>query len=316
MLSDIRLFFSLIFILLISACSSPQESLLRVGTNQWTGYETLYLARDLDFFNSKYIKLKELPSSTEVIRAFKQGRLDVAALTLDEVLLLAQTEQDLRIFLVMDISNGADKVIVGKDILQLSELKNKTIAMEGSALGAYMLYHLLKAAKLDLSDVKVNSATVDQHLELMINGKSDAVITFDPTASSLTRLGYRELFNSSQIPNKIVDVLVTKQSVIEQQGDNLAALISGQWRALDYLQSNPSDAYRRIVPRLAISVSELDGSYKTLKLPAQLQNQQLFAKNNPVGLHTTLQELAIVLHKVKLIQDIPALDSILTDELI
>lgn len=301
---------------LISACSVEQEPLLRVGTNQWLGYETLYLARDLGFFDAQLIKLKELTSSTETLRAFKQGQLDVAALTLDEVLLLAQTEKDLRVFLVMDVSNGADKVIVRKDIQQLSDLKGKKISVESTALGAYMMYQLLNAAHLNAADIKIDSATVDQHFHRMTRGESDAVITFDPVASALVRLGYTDLFNSSQIPNKIVDVLVTRQSVIEQQGGNLAALIAAQWRALDYMQKDPNDAYQRILPRLGVTVAELAASYKTLKLPGQAENQQLLDKNNILGLHTTIKELATVSVESKLILSVPALDQLLTDSLI
>ena len=33
----------------LTNCSSPVASPLRIGTNLWPGYETLYLARNLDY---------------------------------------------------------------------------------------------------------------------------------------------------------------------------------------------------------------------------------------------------------------------------
>ncbi|MBE0439616.1 MAG: ABC transporter substrate-binding protein [Gammaproteobacteria bacterium] len=312
----ILLFFMMLSLLFISACNPQQQAVLRVGASQWLGYETLYLARALGFFDSNDIKLKELPSATETLRAFKQGRLDAAALTLDEALLLAETVPDLRIFLVMGISNGADKVIVKNDIQQLSDLKGKRISVESTALGAYMLHELLKAAQLTLNDVIIDSATVDQHYDRMTHGISDAVITFEPIASSLLDLGYSTLFDSSQIPNKIIDVLVTKQSVIDQQPHNISALVSAQWQSLAYMQAKPDSAYQKIVPRLNMTTDQLAKSYTTLTLPDKTDNQQLLSYDSTSSLAPTLNELSSVLFEVRLIQTKPLINHLLTDEFV
>ncbi|WP_174783595.1 hypothetical protein [Dolichospermum sp. UHCC 0259] len=45
-------------VIALTNCTSPTASpLLRIGTNLWTGYETLYLARDLGYYDQKPIKL-------------------------------------------------------------------------------------------------------------------------------------------------------------------------------------------------------------------------------------------------------------------
>ena len=85
---------------------------MHIGTNVWPGYEPLYLARELGYFDDQPIHLVEHAAATEVIRAFRNGTIDAAALTLDEVLLLAQHGQNPRIVLVMDFSQGGDTLIV------------------------------------------------------------------------------------------------------------------------------------------------------------------------------------------------------------
>ena len=72
----------LVFALLAGGCSPPPP--LRVGSNQWVGYEALYLARSLGHYDPTLIKLVELPSSTEVQQALRDGLLEAGALTLDE----------------------------------------------------------------------------------------------------------------------------------------------------------------------------------------------------------------------------------------
>ncbi len=72
---------------------------LSVGTNVWPGYEPLYLARSLGLYGQAPIRLVEYASATQVIRAFRNGAIDVAALTLDEVLLLRESRLDARVII-------------------------------------------------------------------------------------------------------------------------------------------------------------------------------------------------------------------------
>jgi len=72
---------------------------LRVGTNVWPGFEGFYLARDLGYFDDTPVQMVEFGSSSEVLRAYRNGDLEVAALTLDETLLLAETNPQVRIVL-------------------------------------------------------------------------------------------------------------------------------------------------------------------------------------------------------------------------
>ncbi len=141
-------FFILVLLIpsLMQGCERGPAPPLRVGSNVWPGYETLYLARSLGIFASTPIKLVELPSVTEVTHAFRNGGLEVAALTLDEALALLQQDTSLRVILVVDVSNGGDAVLARPEITSLAQLKNRRIGVENSAVGAIMLDGLLTTA--------------------------------------------------------------------------------------------------------------------------------------------------------------------------
>ncbi len=260
---------------LLTACSEAPSLTLTVGSNQWPGYETLHLAKKLNLYDDYAIKLVELTSATDVINAFKYGQLDVAALTLDEAILLAQDVPDIVVFLVMDISHGADKLIAKPDIKTLQDLVNKRIGVEQTALGAFFFSQVLKKAELSSTQVIVVPTTVDQHLRMMEMDNLDAVVTFEPTASKLLSQGNLSLFDSSEIPDKIVDVLVTTESQINTKNDSLKQLVSAQWEALNYLSSNPIEAAMIMAPRLHVSAEQLLSSYDDLLLPNQQRNQTL-----------------------------------------
>ncbi len=298
---------------LIMACSAEPDEALRIGTNQWLGYEPLYLARDQGYFNNAHITLIELPSTTDVLRAFRRQQINIAAVTLDEALQLAQTEPDLRIFLVLDISNGADKVMAIAPVTTLSEIKGHCILAENTALGAFMLYHLLHAASLTKNDITVHSATVDQHLSTALSGICPVIVTFEPTASQLAEKGWQVLFSSEQIPGQIVDVLVTRQKTLKRAKHNLSILLAAHWRALNDINTHPNTAYAAIAQRLNMKTRAVASAYQGLILPDQYYNQQLF---NTQALINTTQQLRQVMMDAHLLQSRPDIRKLITAELV
>ncbi|HBX61399.1 MAG TPA: hypothetical protein DEG65_15955, partial [Methylophaga sp.] len=57
-----RILYFLFILSSLIACNPQTEKPLRVGTVPWAGYELLYLARDLHYYNNAQIQLKELAS--------------------------------------------------------------------------------------------------------------------------------------------------------------------------------------------------------------------------------------------------------------
>ncbi|MCU7939074.1 MAG: ABC transporter substrate-binding protein [gamma proteobacterium symbiont of Bathyaustriella thionipta] len=147
--------FCLVLIIFLSACKPAPESPLRIGTNTWPGYEPLYLARTLGYYDNSRIHLVEMNSASEVIHSLRSGTLEGAALTLDEALTLQADDFDLKIILVMDFSHGADVLLAKPDIDTLAALKGKRIAVEYTAVGAILLDAALASADLTVSDIQV-----------------------------------------------------------------------------------------------------------------------------------------------------------------
>lgn len=271
-----RILYLLVLVASLLACDSHTEKPLRVGTIPWAGYEILYLARDLDYYHHSQIEFKELASSTETMHAFRQSQLDAVSTTLDGALRLAETQSDLKIILIFNISNGADKLMVDPSISSLANLKDKRIAVEKSGVGTYMLAQVLQLARLNSSDITIVPSTVNQHVFLLNNHQVDAVISFDPVAYKLEQQGYVNLFNSRQLPEAIIDVLITRTSTLEQQQKSIQQLLEGYWKAREYMAKNPQDALTRIAPRLGVSTQELEYFYQNLILPDSEQQKHMF----------------------------------------
>jgi len=287
---------------------------IRIGTNIWPGYEPLYLARELGYFDIKSVRLVEYPSATEVLRAFRNKALEAAALTLDEVLTLSEANIPVKVILVLDVSNGGDVILASPEVINFKELKNKRIAVESGALGAYMITRALEVNGMDLNDVTIAHLDVDAHEEAFVNGRVDAAVTFEPIRTRLISAGAHEIFSSRELPGEIVDVLVVhKDLVILNNGENVKKLVQGWFKALAYLHSDQQHAAKKIAQRLKISPDEVLASFDGLLLPTIEENRQMLGGNNP-GLVKTLEQLHNTMLTHELLIKPVAADKLLSDK--
>lgn len=133
----LRLTLLLMAALALGGCTKPPEPVLRVATNIWPGYETLYLARSLGYFDGMPIRLVEMPSNTQVSENLRNGTIEAGGLTLDEALALMQDGVDLRVILIMDMSHGADVVMARHGINNLKALRGRRVGVENTAVGRH-----------------------------------------------------------------------------------------------------------------------------------------------------------------------------------
>jgi NitT/TauT family transport system substrate-binding protein len=273
---------------------------LRVGLNVWPGHEPFLLARSLGYYDGQPIRLVDFPSSVEVIRAYRNGAIDAAALTADEALLVAESQPNQRIVLVIDFSKGADAILARPPFASMTDLKGRRIGLEPGALGALMLARALELAKMSASEVTAVPVPLAEHESAYASGQVDAVVTFEPRRSRLLAAGARQVFDSSQIPGEVVDVLLARGEWAETDMAALTGLVQGWFRALDYLKRNPADAGRRMAPREQVRPEAFLKSLEGLALPDRAANLNMLGPPT-TNLVRPLRRLAAVMTQNKLL---------------
>ena len=258
----------------LAACGEP-DAPQNVGTIVFPGYELLFLARETGLLASDQARLVELLSSTDNLRLMEEGRLDAATLTVDEVLGLRSRGVDLRIVAVLDISDGADAVMARAGISTLQALKGARVGVEDSAMGAVMFDALLSAAGLHLEDVTKVPITADQAVSAFQSELVDVVVTFEPWVAQLEGLGAVRLFDSTRIPDRVVDVLAVKADVIERRGAAVRHLVAAHFSALGRFQADAASASRVMAARLQVEPHEVPAAFKGLRLPDAAANRQV-----------------------------------------
>lgn len=264
----------------LPGCSRPGP--FRIGIHPWPGYEPLLLARNFGWLPEQVV-LHEGGTASDSMRGLREGRLDAACLTLDEVLTLRAGGVPLTTVLVMDESVGADVVLAQPEIRAPAELGGKRLAVERSAVGNIVLQHLLAAAALQESDLHLVDLPVDRHIDLWQKREIDAAISYPPYASHLRRLGAVPLIDSRQFPQTIFDVLAVRSDRLGAHATSLRATLAAHFRALDHLRQSREDAFRRIGTWRRLSLEEVQAGYAGLHLPDLAANRRLLAGAGPLA---------------------------------
>ncbi|MDP2154210.1 MAG: ABC transporter substrate-binding protein [Methylotenera sp.] len=268
---------------------------ISIAAHVWLGYEPMFLARRENWLDSQQVTILETASATASIQALIDDKVDGAALTLDEVLKVREMGLPLTVVMVFNISAGADKLLARKEITTLSELKGKRLGYESGSVGEVLLAEILNRADLSKRDMHLYPIPVDKHHEVWSQGTLDAIITYEPTATLLLAESAHQLFDTSQTPNLIVDVLAIRTDRLDYPyAKSIQHLISSHFRALRHFQYNPNDAAYRIAGHLQLNNLEVLAAYKGLVLPDLLFNHRLLDRSS-AELSVTTQHLADVM---------------------
>ena len=206
--------------------------------NAWVGYEPFFIAESDGFFNQNSIDLIETPYSLTQDQAFRGRTVDASAVSLSRAMSLASKGHDITIVLILDWSNGADKIVAAPNIKSVIDLKGKRVGTEPESVNAYLLFRAMQQVGLSLSDLEMMPMAYEQLSAAFSTKEIDAATVFGPQAEAIEQLGGHVIFDSSEIPGEILDVLVVRTSYLQKNPERVEELISGWLKAVASLEEN------------------------------------------------------------------------------
>lgn len=246
--------------LLISIGCSEQRSALRIATSPWPGYEYLYLAEELGYFEEENIQVElvEFLSLADSSRAFERGQVDVWCTTVTELLLSHYHSPRHAVAIwVTNVSNGSDILLARKPLSKPADLRNKRVAIEPATVDIVLLGMALKQAGLSFKDVKLVHMSHSRMQEALVNGTVDAVTIYPPESVAIeSRTNIKRIFDSSYMPETIIDLIVAEKNVLSSRQQDLLALLRAFERARRYAKLNPDKALATMSKRIGLSQNE------------------------------------------------------------
>lgn len=259
-----------LLVLMLTGCDAPPQKKLQIALNPWPGYEFLYLAEYLGYFDDYDVpaELVQLSSLADVQRAYLNGRVDGIASTLIEVVQINElTDDSLQVLLAADYSDGSDVLVAEQSVTEIQQLKGKIIGCEMASLGIYLLYRALEHADMTLDDVTLRNVEQLSGAEALAQGEISALVSYPPTASRFTDTSeYRVLYHSGSIPYEILDVVSVNKAVLADYPDLQQQLMLVWQKALDYTAEHPQAAYEIMARRENITVEEFVAALEGIKV--------------------------------------------------
>ena len=289
---------------MLMSCSPAPAPALRVAAIAWPGYEPLFVAEAAGYFPAEQIQVVEQPAATDVMHLLRNRSVEAGYLTLDETLTLISQGVALKVILIADRSRGADAVLVRPPRDTLADLEGTRIGVENTAVGALMLAETLARANLRPQDVSMTFYPINRHEHAYRNGEVDALVTFEPVRAKLIAAGAREVFDSSLIPNRILDVLVVRQEIIPAQEERLRTLVAAHFRALKAIHAAPATAV--IARHWGIPSDQVAQRFAGLELLDLAENRVLLQGVSP-PLQQHAHDLAELMKSYRLLHEPPAL---------
>ncbi len=187
------------------------------------------------------IEVTQFNDYVESMNQYTAGAFDAVTLTnMDGLSIPAAGGVDTTAVIVGDFSNGNDAVVL-KDKASLADLKGQNVNLVEFSVSHYLLARALESLKLTEQDVKVVNTSDADMVGAYKTADVSAVVTWNPlVATILEDPTAKKVFDSSQIPGEIIDLMVANTDVLKDNPDFGKAL-AGIWYETAALMTADTD---------------------------------------------------------------------------
>ena len=290
-------------VLLLGAASckwgskSTQKQKVTIGMVTFPGYAPLYLAKEKGFFGDLDVELVRIESVGDLRAALSSGKIDMYAATYD----IFQSNQGTDVpgigFMLIDESHGADGIVAAAGINSISDLKGKKLAGEPGLPPYFLLQFLLNKEHLSMSDISIKDIATQDAGAAFTSGSVDAAAIYEPFLSNAvkSRKGSKVIVSSAQQPNILADLLFASQGLTKNNPDVLKTVAEGWFKALDYVKSNPDDAYTIMAKAFNVSKQEMIDFKSVMTWYSKDDNVLMFNRSSATNVYQIFQLVGDVL---------------------
>jgi NitT/TauT family transport system substrate-binding protein len=266
-----------------SAASRAGLIKISMGTEPWIGYGPWWIAQKQGFFQKHGLKVNIVNFQTDGDRdsALIAGRTDVSNEPTNGIIRFDSTgKADLKAVIFEDASLGADAVLAKKGITSPKQLIGKTVAYEQGTTSDLLIHYLLQINHIPFNKIKVVNSPAADAGTLLIAGKVDVAVTYQPYISNATSgkggsSGVHVLYSSKQAPGLISDYLSATSSWLKSHQAVVKDLVAAWNDSMNYFKTNRSSAIAIMAAGVGSKPADLASTLAGVKLYSISENQQL-----------------------------------------
>ena len=217
------------------------------------------------------VEIVQINDYVESINQYTAGEYDGCSMTnMDALSIPAAGGVDTTALIIGDFSNGNDGIVLkGKEAL--ADIKGQDVNLVELSVSHYLLARALDSVGLKESDLRVVNTSDADMVAAFATPDVTAVVTWNPLLSEIEAFpDARKVFDSSEIPGEIIDIMMVNTDTLRHNPDFGKALVGAWYEAMGVIAAETGDAAPARSAMAEASGTDLAG------FNAQLATTQMF----------------------------------------
>lgn len=271
---------------------------INMSFSTWIGYAPIVVGQKKGLFQKEGVKVSYTLIEDPVQRfaAFKAGRLDGIASTVDTYARTAAKGVPSKVVLGLDASVGGDGIVAKKGIDSVAQLKGQKVAVSEGSTSEWLLAYVLDKHGMSLDDVQKTDMTSGDAGAAFAAGRIPVAVTWEPWLSrAQSNPDGHVLVSTKEGPYRtiIVDAVAFQPGFVKDHQDSVKAFLRGYNDAMNFIASNPNQAYPIIAKYIQAKVADVKAQLATVKLLTIADNKKFFGTESAKGpIYKTFQGAA------------------------
>ncbi|MCC6206936.1 MAG: ABC transporter substrate-binding protein [Gammaproteobacteria bacterium] len=175
------------------------------------------------------IEVVQINDYIESINQYTAGAFDGCVMTnMDALTIPAAGGVDSTALIVGDFSNGNDGIIL-RNAAALKDIKGRKVNLVELSVSHYLLARGLDTVGLKEKDITVVNTSDADIVAAFSSPDVTALVTWNPQLSEVAAMpGAKPVFDSSQIPGEIIDLMVVNSDILKAN-PALGKALTGAW---------------------------------------------------------------------------------------
>jgi NitT/TauT family transport system substrate-binding protein len=176
------------------------------------------------------IDVVQINDYVESINQYSAGQFDGCSMTnMDALTIPAAGGIDSTALIIGDFSNGNDGIVLKGEKKTLGDLKGQPINLVELSVSHYLLARGLEKAGLSEKDLSVVNTSDADLVAAFATDEVKAVVTWNPLLAEIEATpNVTKVFDSSQIPGEIIDLMVVNSATL-QDNPAFGKALTGAW---------------------------------------------------------------------------------------
>lgn len=200
----------------------------------------------IDKWADKYgidIEVVQFNDYIESINQYTAGEFDACTMTnMDALTIPAAGGVDSTALVVGDFSNGNDAIVL-KGKKKLKQIKGQNVNLVELSVSHYLLARALQSVGLSEKDITVVNTSDADMVSAFTTKQVTAVTAWNPGLSEILAMPKaNNVFDSTQIPGEIIDMMVAKTDVLEKHPEFGKAMIGAWYEIMSIMSGDDKKA--------------------------------------------------------------------------